>query len=48
MDHNAKDGSPKIVDKCSLPLTGKGVVNLIITNLEYLKLTRNKIIRICR
>ncbi len=33
MDHNAKDGSPKLVTKCSLPLTGKEVVNMIITNL---------------
>ena len=33
MDHNAKDGSPKLVAKCSLPLTGKEVVNMVITNL---------------
>jgi 3-oxoacid CoA-transferase len=33
MDHVAKDGTPKIVDHCSLPLTGHNVVNKIITNL---------------
>jgi 3-oxoacid CoA-transferase subunit B len=36
MDHTSKTGESKVLKSCTLPLTGRGVVNRIITNLGVL------------
>ncbi len=42
MEHNARDGSAKLVKKCSLPLTGAACVNMIISDVAVLEMDEQR------
>jgi 3-oxoacid CoA-transferase B subunit len=44
MEHVNKNGDPKILKKCSLPLTAKGEVDLIVTDMAFIRVTKKGLV----